>query len=388
MVNSLIASLGDGNTHSLSDISREYNSLTGHKLDPKPFHNQLKKPELEQLTKQILQMALTKWVRTTYQFNSNYKKFFNRILLHDGSTLTLHNGLKDIFPGRYTKTSPAAVELHVSMDLMTNSVVNIDVAPDTQGERQFLPEAEELTQSLLLADAGYFDKAYFDKLCHSGAYFVMRAGKHINPQVLSGVNCSGKALKTIKTRKLKEIQNKLPKNQSFELSIRWENQLYRLIGFWVADQKCFSYLITNLPKSDFGLQDVGSLYRLRWQIELLFKELKSHNNLKKFNTKNANIIKTLIWSSLLALTLKRLLSGFVEEKYSILLSTLTVSKTIQGWWHHLFEAIINKSQRRILTALNKCSDILRSCAKLSHPKRDKKSGKFQFLIESANCNIL
>ena len=160
------------------------------------------------------------------------------------------------------------------------------------------------------------------------------------------------------------------------------------MGFWVADKEKFSYIVTNLPQTDFSMIEVGKLYRLRWQIELLFKEWKSNNNLKKFNTKNTNIVYTLIWASLLAMTLKRLLVGYVEERYNIFLSSLTVSKTTQGWWYDLFEAILDKSQRRILTVLDKCSVILSNCAKLSHPRRDKKTGKFQFFLQSANCKGL
>jgi len=160
------------------------------------------------------------------------------------------------------------------------------------------------------------------------------------------------------------------------------------MGFWVADKKKFSYIVTNLPASDFTMDEVGKLYRLRWQIELLFKEWKSNNNLKKFNTQNSTIIYTLIWASLLALTLKRLLAGYVEEKYNIYLSSLTVSKTTQGWWYDLFEAILDKSQRRILTVLEKCAVILSHCAKLSHPDRDKITGKFQFFLQSATCKGL
>ncbi|WP_428848365.1 transposase [Shewanella electrodiphila] len=39
--------------------------------------------------------------------------------------------------------------------------------------------------------------------------------------------------------------------------------------------------MTNLQSEEFSSKDVMKLYRIRWLIELLFKEWKSHNNLKK-----------------------------------------------------------------------------------------------------------
>ena len=44
------------------------------------------------------------------------------------------------------------------------------------------------------------------------------------------------------------------------------------------------YLHTNLARETFPPFDVGQLYRLRWQVELLFKEWKSHANLHGFDT--------------------------------------------------------------------------------------------------------
>ena len=301
--------------------------------------------------------------------------------------ISLHNGLKDELSGRFTATSPAALELHVTMNLMTNSVEKMSIAADKESERQFLPSAHELAGTLLMADAGYFDKSYIKAVDENNGFFIIRAALTINPIVLSGMRCDNKPLKFKKNAKLKDIKNKLPKRKSFELSIKWAEKVYRLMGFWVADKKKFSYIITNLPASTFNMIEVGKLYRLRWQIELLFKEWKSNNNLKKFNTRNSTIVYTLIWASLLALTLKRLIAGYAEEKFQIILSPLTVSKTTQGWWYSLFSAILDKSQRRILSALTKCFTFLSKNARPSSLQREKKIGKFQFMLQSESvCN--
>jgi IS4 transposase len=38
----------------------------------------------------------------------------------------------------------------------------------------------------------------------------------------------------------------------------------------VREKKSWTWLLTNLPP-DFSADNIGQLYRLRWQIELLFK---------------------------------------------------------------------------------------------------------------------
>ena len=47
------------------------------------------------------------------------------------------------------------------------------------------------------------------------------------------------------------------------------------------------------------------IYRCRWQVELLFKELKSDTNWRRFATGQQAIMEGLVWASLLALIIRR-----------------------------------------------------------------------------------
>ena len=52
---------------------------------------------------------------------------------------------------------------------------------------------------------------------------------------------------------------------------------------WFCRENSFC-MDDNLPRERWPAEKVMALYRCRWQIELLFKELKSHNRLKAFAT--------------------------------------------------------------------------------------------------------
>jgi hypothetical protein len=45
---------------------------------------------------------------------------FRRIVIQDGSSFAIKDALKEVFPGRFKKVKPAAVELHATLDLLTN----------------------------------------------------------------------------------------------------------------------------------------------------------------------------------------------------------------------------------------------------------------------------
>ncbi|ETS29709.1 transposase family protein [Photorhabdus khanii NC19] len=51
-----------------------------------------------------------------------------------------------------------------------------------------------------------------------------------------------------------------------------------------------------------------AVYRCRWQVELLFRELKSHTHWTSFATGQKAIAEGLIWASLLALIVRRSLA--------------------------------------------------------------------------------
>ncbi|WP_462147248.1 transposase [Pseudoalteromonas gelatinilytica] len=86
--------------------------------------------------------------------------------------------------------SPAAIELHVTYDLFNEQPCEIDVRSDIETERAFSPGSHTVKDTLLLADAGYFDLDYFEQVAQDGVYFLVRANKNINPLVTSAY-CAG-----------------------------------------------------------------------------------------------------------------------------------------------------------------------------------------------------
>ncbi len=51
---------------------------------------------------------------------------------------------------------------------------------------------------------------------------------------------------------------------------------------------------------EMPIQDVIEIYRQRWEIELLFKQLKQNLPLRYFYGESANAIKIQIWVTLIA----------------------------------------------------------------------------------------
>src|SRR6266853_1729150 len=241
---------------------------------------------------------------------------FRHIVLQDGSSFAIHDGLREVFPGRFKVVKPAAVELHTTMDLLCDAPTTVVLTPDTTSEQAFLPEPTSLRASLLLADRGYIDLHYMRRVQDEGGFFLIRAKAGMNPQVVEAFREDGKRLRSLRNKPLKTIHAKLPKRQRVELGVRWEVEAHtlrlRLLISWNRrTQECCS-LLTNLPATRSPLDMLYRAYKWRWQVELLFKEWKSYANLHAFDTENPAIVEGLIWAAIAGAALKRFLAHMTQ----------------------------------------------------------------------------
>ncbi len=56
----------------------------------------------------------------------------------------------------------------------------------------------------------------------------------------------------------------------------------RVIGFWNPSEKCYHWYMTNLKVYAYVIYP---LYRIRWQIELIFKACKNSLNANQITSK-------------------------------------------------------------------------------------------------------
>lgn len=357
----LIATLGGSSAQYLSDVLRNLNGQQGWALRYKPFWNRLAKPAFARFMRAMFQRLCSELVaRMARRQLKSVAAHFSDIFIDDGTSFGLSDGLKTIFPGRYTKGRPAAVELHAHMSLFKDQMISVKLAPDTHGERQFVPRAKELPRlSLTLRDRGYVDLDYFDALQDTEAFLICRACCNINPVVVEmrgvprslAVRHRGKRLADVPRAHLKAASDlkvafsrKNGETVELRLVVRELPRTKPRAPRHPRKKKpptprtSWQYLLTNLPDHISG-DDVQSLYRLRWQIELVFKDWKSYANLHLFQTENPAIAEGMIWASLCAAFIKRALAHWAQLVYRKPVSTRAAAQagsfimhSLVSWW--------------------------------------------------------
>jgi hypothetical protein len=384
---SVVASMATKQVYSIADLHRDFNALWDMEVSYKAFYKQLAKATGADLLRTSLGDLMGKLTLKVLGFQPGEAfSEFTRIIIQDGSSFAVHDALCHVFPGRFTTVKPAAVELHCTLEVLRDVPLTVVLSPDTDSEHDYRPEPASLKGALFLADRGYLDLTYLRDIDRHGGSFIVRAKDGLNPRVLDAFREDGKRVQSCQDRDLQAIIAKLPKKQRVELAVEWliDHQPFRLqlIVSWNKAKKIFVYLLTNLPQSRYPIEKICLGYKLRWQVELLFKEWKSHANLHAFDTENEYITESLIWASLTAATLKRFLAHAAERLLAVVISTRKAAMMPAYVLPELFRALRHGDGPWFRRAFKAMMRYLGSNTKRAHPQRDTRTGRAQLALKS------
>jgi hypothetical protein len=382
----LTATCASQPVETLADFHRGFNALWGTTITYKAFYNQVAKPHFADFARTMTSRLISDMTLKVLGFKKG-RAFaeFRHIILQDGSSFAIHDGLREVFPGRFKVVKPAAVELHTTMDLLCDAPTTVVLTPDTTNEQAFLPEPASLRASLLLADRGYLDLHYMRRVQDAGGFCLIRAKAGMNPQVVEAFREDGKRLRALRNKPLKAIHAKLPKRQRVELVVEWQVEAHplrlRLLISWNRRTKEFCYLLTNLPAQRYHLDMIYRAYKWRWHVELLFKEWKSYANLHAFDTENPAIVEGLIWTAIAAAALKRFLASMTQLLAEVPMSTRKVAMCAVHVLGDIVRALQSGDVAGLYAALEKAVTYLACHAQRAHPKRDRQIGRSQLGLE-------
>ena len=153
-------------------------------------------------------------------------------------------------------------------------------------------------------DRAYINYAKFEELTDRGVVYVTKMKKNLNYEVL--VDCMYQ-----NPQGLMEYREQVVVFRKDGI-----NHIARIITY--ADirkgkQPKPVSLLTN--DFDMPLETIVALYRRRWQIESLFKQIKQNFPLRYFYGESANAIKIQIWVTLIANLLLSVLQSKLKRRW-------------------------------------------------------------------------
>jgi hypothetical protein len=374
----VVSALASVPVESLADLLRAFNYQNNVHVAYKAFYNRLARDGFAAFMRGMCARLIERLsLQTLTPEGQTAVARFTDIVIHDGASFALKPALRGAFPGRFTTLGPAAVEVHTTYSGFADEVRGVQIAPDRDAERPFLPDPATLTGRLLLADRGYPSVPYFEAVQAQGGAFLVRLTRSYDPWVRTAW-VDGRCVPVCARMRLSRFLATHAKRE-VDLDVAFERG-HDLVGFRVVAvpgrDHAMTRLGTNLPRTPFSPALVARLYRFRWQIERCFKEWKSYANLHKCDTANAHIAEGLIWASLCAAILKRFLAHAAQHVgQGVAVSTRRVAMCAC----HILEEVVRALLQGIglLAALRRGLMYLLANARRANVPRERRTGRLR-----------
>ena len=180
----VVSALASGHVASLADLLRAFNYHNGVHVAYKAFYNRLARVGFTLFMRGMCARLIERLrLQTLTPAGHTAVARFTDIVIHDGSSFAVKPTLRGTFPGRFTTLGPAAVEVHATYSGCADEIRAVQIAPDREAERPFLPDPATLTGCLLLADRGYPSVPYFEAVQAHGGAFLVRLTRNYDPWV-------------------------------------------------------------------------------------------------------------------------------------------------------------------------------------------------------------
>ena len=283
----------------IADAHRNFINLSGENISRSSFWQRLANRKLvDFLEKAVLNFAFQIQQKALCQLS--WLSTFKDVFIYDASPIRLPASLSTRFPGNRSNHSPACLKLSALYKMSVRAIEWMKLTDQKTHDSQILPDIEQLKGSLFLFDLGYFSHLFLHQLNQIGVWFVCRLKANSVPiitRIVKGVakRYIGCPLNDkVKLRgTIVEVWAKLmlPGKGFIEV---------RLIGFRFPKTKQYRWYATNLKSAMLLAEWIYPIYRLRWQIELFFKSLKSILNADQITSGNENIALAIAYSSILS----------------------------------------------------------------------------------------
>ena len=232
-----------------------------------------------------------------------------RLQIIDSTTITLFSNLLFKGVGRHPKTGKKKGGIKVHTVIHANEGVPSDIKFTSAATNDsFMLKPSMLSNGDIMAmDRAYIDYEKFEQLTQRGVIYVTKMKKNLKYSILSDT--------MYQTQEgLMEVRIQ---NVEFVKQLKGGGTIHhksRIVTYVDVKKRKLISLLTNDMKSD--PEEIIAIYRQRWEIELLFKQMKQNFPLKYFYGESANAIKIQIWVTLIANLLLMVMQKGLTRKWS------------------------------------------------------------------------
>ena len=274
-------------------------------------------------------------------------KWMKHLQIIDSTTITLFSNLLFKGVGRHPKTGKKKGGIKVHTVIHANEGVPSDIKFTSAATNDsFMLKPSKLSKGDIMAmDRAYIDYEKFEQLTLRGVTYVTKMKKNLKYKILSDTMYqTPDGLMEVRIQNVEFIKQKKDGE-----TIRHKSRIITHVD--LRKRKLIS-LLTNDMESD--PEEIIAIYRQRWEIELLFKQMKQNFPLKYFYGESANAIKIQIWVTLIANLLLMVMQKGLTRQWSF--SGLATMVRITLMYYVDFHSLFNNPEKEWEIILAKASE--------------------------------
>jgi len=310
-----------GSDRSLQAFLERYVEMADcDELSYSSFHDWFN-PGFVALLREILDDAIENLDTGREDLNGRLERFRD-VLIADATVVSLYQDAADVYAA--TGDNQSELKLHLTESLSTGLPTRFRTTNGKTHERSQLPTGEWVAGALILLDLGFYDFWLFDRIDKNDGWFVSRVKDDANFEIVEELRTWRGNSISLEGESLQAVLDDLQRQEiDVQITLSFDRKrgsgasatrTFRLVGLLNEGTDEYHLYLTNLRRDDYNAPDIAQLYRARWEIELLFKELKSRFGLDEINTTDAYIIEALIIMSAISLMMSRVI---VDELRSL-----------------------------------------------------------------------
>jgi hypothetical protein len=233
----------------------------------------------EEFAYKMISIAQRKRITKEFEISGRFYAF-------DSTTIDL---CLNLFWWASFRKAKGGIKVHTLYDVVTQIPTFLHITEAKVNDMNAMDEIPYEPNAYYIFDRGYFDLARLFTINLIGSNFIIRERGQLQYEIIEGEDL---------------LEN--PDNILYDQMIRLTGQqtrkkypaLLRRVGYYSVEHKrTFTYLTNN-----FGISAkyITLLYKNRWQVELFFKWIKQHLQVKSFWGVTENAVRIQIYSAITA----------------------------------------------------------------------------------------
>lgn len=322
----LVLGFGTGRVRTISGLRRSYECQTGTKVVPSAFYDRFSRCLVN-----MLKMAVIEGLKHLTGIPPALQGplgAFEDVVVTDSTVMRLNELLEKQYPACRTNHTKAALKMHAVISVRGKGSNSVKLTSQRKHDGPVFKIGNWVKNSLLLFDLGYFKYRLFAEIEKRGGYFLSRLKSNVDPVIVKE-NEQWKTGRTrLENKKLRDVVE-IIKRDTIDVMVRipYRKRRYgkrksgrlckgtfRVVGVRNPENRRWHLYITNLPPERISAKEIGQLYRARWLIELLFREIKSRYRMNDLPSGNKNVVESLVYAAILTFIVSRTLLEAVQWK--------------------------------------------------------------------------